>query len=185
MLLAGKRAGKSEHRSRLVCCNHSRRRRQYADWQSTRRVIFMKTDNLQPHFWMLEDIQLRCRLAAEALAQALKIGDEIIDLLESAEEKAFFTVVQHDAAPFSGSVSAMRFIYGRPHRAQLRRNLELKKPSTPGWWPNWEPAGRDVVNSTQRKGVGDEAPVYRRPCELCGQLPASSDALPWREVHLR
>jgi hypothetical protein len=102
------------------------------DWQSTRRVIFMKTDNLQPHFWMLEDIQLRCRLAAEALAQALKIGDEIIDLLESAEEKAFFTVVQHDADTFQRvSLSYALHLRETNIAQQLRRNLELKKPLNP------------------------------------------------------
>ena len=92
----------------------------------------MKTDNLQPHFWMLEDIQLRCRLAAEALAQALKIGDEIIDLLESAEEKAFFTVVQHDADTFQRvSLSYALHLRETNIAQQLRRNLELKKPLNP------------------------------------------------------
>jgi hypothetical protein len=102
------------------------------DWQSTRRVIFMKTDNLQPHFWMLEDIQLRCRLAAETMAQALKIGDEIIDLLDSAEEKAFFTVVQRDADSFRRvSLSYALHLRETNIAQQLRRNLELKKPPNP------------------------------------------------------
>lgn len=46
-------------------------------WFSTRRAIFMKTDNQQPDPWMLEDVQLRCQLAADRWNEALKIGRQI------------------------------------------------------------------------------------------------------------
>lgn len=46
-------------------------------WRSTRHAIFMKIDDDQPHFWMLEDVQLRCQLAAEPLAQAIALGDSL------------------------------------------------------------------------------------------------------------
>jgi hypothetical protein len=46
-------------------------------WESSRRTVFMKTDNLQPDAWMLEDVQLQCRLAAERTGRALEIGAEI------------------------------------------------------------------------------------------------------------
>jgi hypothetical protein len=45
-------------------------------WESSRRTVFMKTDNLQPDAWMLEDVQLQCRLAAERAGCALEIGAE-------------------------------------------------------------------------------------------------------------
>jgi hypothetical protein len=41
-------------------------------WESSRHGIFMKTDNNQPDPWMLEDVQLRCQLAADRWAAALK-----------------------------------------------------------------------------------------------------------------
>jgi hypothetical protein len=41
-------------------------------WESSRHGIFMKTDNSQPDPWMLEDVQLRCQLAADRWATALK-----------------------------------------------------------------------------------------------------------------
>lgn len=47
-------------------------------WESTRRAIFMKTDDKQPHPWMLEDVQLRCALAADKMEQAVKL-EEIIN----------------------------------------------------------------------------------------------------------
>ncbi|MBI4978527.1 MAG: hypothetical protein HZC28_13695 [Spirochaetes bacterium] len=46
-------------------------------WESTRRAIFMKTDNAQPDPWMLEDVELRCRCAAERWTKALELGKKI------------------------------------------------------------------------------------------------------------
>jgi hypothetical protein len=43
-------------------------------WLSTRKAIFMKTDDAQPDPWMLEDVQLRCELAADRWAAALAHG---------------------------------------------------------------------------------------------------------------
>jgi hypothetical protein len=44
-------------------------------WYSSRQSIFMKTDNRQPDPWMLEDVQLRCQLAAERWQTALSRAD--------------------------------------------------------------------------------------------------------------
>lgn len=49
-------------------------------WDSTRHGVFMKTDDLQPHPWMLEDISLRCGLAAEEFKIALDMKKEILAL---------------------------------------------------------------------------------------------------------
>jgi len=46
-------------------------------WDSTRRAIFMKCDDEQPHPWMLEDVQLRCELAAQRMAEALAVGQAV------------------------------------------------------------------------------------------------------------
>ncbi|MCY3020636.1 MAG: hypothetical protein NTW87_16585 [Planctomycetota bacterium] len=45
-------------------------------WFSTRHAIFMKTDDAQPDPWMLEDVQLRCELAAERMGEALEAATE-------------------------------------------------------------------------------------------------------------
>lgn len=47
-------------------------------WDSSRHAIFMKTDDSQPHPWMLEDIQLRCGMCADALEKAVKTADELL-----------------------------------------------------------------------------------------------------------
>jgi hypothetical protein len=46
-------------------------------WESGRRAIFMKTDNLESDSWMLEDVQLRCDLAADRMGKALEVGQSI------------------------------------------------------------------------------------------------------------
>jgi hypothetical protein len=43
-------------------------------WESTRHAIFMKTDNTESDSWMLEDVQLRCDLAAQRMGRALEVG---------------------------------------------------------------------------------------------------------------
>lgn len=44
-------------------------------WMSTRRNTFMVVDtDLEPDPWMLEDIQLRCALAADRMGKALAVG---------------------------------------------------------------------------------------------------------------
>lgn len=48
-------------------------------WESSRRCIFMKTDDLEPDPWLLEDIQLRCCLAADKMTKALEIGRRIMN----------------------------------------------------------------------------------------------------------
>ncbi len=46
-------------------------------WESTRHAIFMKTDNQEADSWMLEDVQLRCDLAAERMSRALALGQRV------------------------------------------------------------------------------------------------------------
>jgi hypothetical protein len=46
-------------------------------WESTRHAIFMKTDNSESDPWMLEDVQLRCQMAADRLTAALEAAQRI------------------------------------------------------------------------------------------------------------
>jgi hypothetical protein len=47
-------------------------------WVSSRHAMFMKCDDLQPDAWMLEDVQLRCQMAAEQWGKALEVGRSIL-----------------------------------------------------------------------------------------------------------
>jgi hypothetical protein len=53
-------------------------------WDSTRHSVFMKVDDRQPQPWMLEDIELRCRLAAGRWAAALAEGSSAAALVPDA-----------------------------------------------------------------------------------------------------
>jgi hypothetical protein len=50
-------------------------------WLSTRDAIFMKVNDQEPHPWMLEDVQLRCELAAARFQAALELGRSILPAL--------------------------------------------------------------------------------------------------------
>jgi len=47
-------------------------------WESSRKCIFMKTDDLEPDPWLLEDIGLRCNLAGGKMKEALEIGQNML-----------------------------------------------------------------------------------------------------------
>ena len=47
-------------------------------WESSRRSIFMKTDDTEPDPWMLEDVQLQCELSAGRAERALVLGSELL-----------------------------------------------------------------------------------------------------------
>jgi hypothetical protein len=51
-------------------------------WLSTRDAIFMKVNNDEPHPWMLEDVQLRCDLAARRFQAALDLGRGLLPRLQ-------------------------------------------------------------------------------------------------------
>jgi hypothetical protein len=102
-------------------------------WRSTRRVIFMQTDDSQSNFWMLEDVQLRCQIAADTMQKALDVGKEIIELVSSVEGKNFFQSIQLDADYFRRvSLSYSLHIRETNIAYQLRRDLSLDKPLNDG-----------------------------------------------------
>ncbi|WP_368497638.1 hypothetical protein [Herbiconiux sp. A18JL235] len=44
-------------------------------WRSSRHAVFMRTDNGEPHPWLLEDVGLRCSQAADRMTDALAVFD--------------------------------------------------------------------------------------------------------------
>jgi len=59
-------------------------------WCSTRRNTFMVVDTAdEPDPWMLEDIQLRCDLAAQRMERALEIGDRALPRVPEALASGF------------------------------------------------------------------------------------------------
>lgn len=58
-------------------------------WEATRHAVFMKVDDRQPHPWMLEDVQVRCELAAARWREAEHLGGHIAGAVPPALRDAF------------------------------------------------------------------------------------------------
>lgn len=72
-------------------------------WESSRHSVFMKTDDCQPHPWMLEDIQLRCAWAAELLEKAAEQGSDALDCLagKGGKEEGYIREAVRDLSCFA------------------------------------------------------------------------------------
>jgi hypothetical protein len=100
-------------------------------WESTRHAKFMKTDPSQPHFWMLEDVQLRCAAAADLMDRATEIGARIIGELASEADRAQFTQIQQDIDTFRRVSRSYALHLRETNIAQmLRQDLEAGRPMT-------------------------------------------------------
>lgn len=101
-------------------------------WESTRHARFMKTDSAQPHFWMLEDVQLRCQLAADILGKAIDLGARIIAELPDSRDKAQFQQIQTDADIFRRVSRSYALHLRETNIAQmLRQDLAAGRAMTP------------------------------------------------------
>jgi hypothetical protein len=69
-------------------------------WKSTRHARFMKMDKTQPHFWMLEDVQLRCQLSADILDRAAGIAARLQNELADANDRLLFQHIENDVDIF-------------------------------------------------------------------------------------
>ncbi|WP_242155579.1 hypothetical protein [Aestuariivivens sediminis] len=59
-------------------------------WQSNRRAGFMRTSETEePHYWMLEDAQLRFEKSAEKIGKALSVANEIKDDVPNGYRESF------------------------------------------------------------------------------------------------
>src|ERR1019366_2177648 len=97
-------------------------------WCSTRHAIFMKTDSSQPDPWMLEDVQLRCQLAADRWEAALARGGQFKDSVP-APLAGDFKKNLTDLAGLRRRALAYAFHLRETNLATvLRKAAELKQP---------------------------------------------------------
>jgi hypothetical protein len=100
-------------------------------WQSTRRAKFMKTDASQPHFWMLEDVQLRCKLATELLDKASALGGDALRRLQTAQDQVMFRSIEHDVDRFRRVTRSYALHIRETNIAfLLRQDLQSGRPMT-------------------------------------------------------
>ncbi len=101
-------------------------------WQATRRAKFMQTGNSQPHFWMLEDVQLRCALAADLLDQASDLAERLVHEMTDVRDAEQFRQIQSDVDVFRHVSRSYALHLRETNVAQLlRQDLEAGRPMSP------------------------------------------------------
>ena len=102
-------------------------------WQATRHARLMKTDSGQPHFWMLEDVELRCNLSADLLDKADDLSKRILDGLLDTSDRAQFAQIQKDVDKFRRVSRSYALHLRETNVAQmLRQDLAAGRPMTDG-----------------------------------------------------
>ncbi len=104
-------------------------------WLSTRDAIFMKVNNDEPNPWMLEDVQLRCEIAARRFQSALEIGRAALGQAPAESAQAEF--LARNLEDLQGFIQrAYAYVYhirASNLAALLRKKLEQGQPLPPRW----------------------------------------------------
>ncbi len=98
-------------------------------WRSTRHSIYMRIEPAAPPDpWMLEDVQLRCELAAKTMEQALETGNKIRDNIPQSLQGRF-DLNQDELAAFRRRAMAYAYHLRETNLAFLMRNaIERGQP---------------------------------------------------------
>ena len=101
-------------------------------WNSTRHARLMViSDDARPDFWMLEDVELRCKVAADLLDRATDLYARLKGELTTAPDKAEFEQIQTGIDLF-GRVSRSYALHLRETNVaqMLRQDLAAGRPMT-------------------------------------------------------
>ena len=101
-------------------------------WTSSRHGLFMKTDNTQPDPWMLEDVQLRCQLAADHWQKALALAEQFKGTLPVAPEGEFARTLTDLAGLRRRALVYALHLRETNLATVLRKAAELKLPLPQG-----------------------------------------------------
>jgi hypothetical protein len=92
----------------------------------------MKTDDRQAPFWMLEDVQLRCQIAAQSFTDAFATGQKILGEISDEKQKAYFEATQKDVGTFRRMSLNYAFHIRETNVAEmLRTNIQSGRPLDP------------------------------------------------------
>jgi hypothetical protein len=99
-------------------------------WNSSRHAMFMKTDDRQPHPDMLEDVQLRCEIAADHIAAAQKLLPRLIEK-STGDDRAMFQRLRGDLDHFRRVAMSYALHLRETQLARiLRDDLAANRPLT-------------------------------------------------------
>jgi hypothetical protein len=98
-------------------------------WNSTRRAKFMKTDDRPDHPDLLEDVQLRCEVAADHFAKGLEISSELEKSVSEDADRKRFAQASKDIDIFMRVARSFALHIRETLVARmLREDLEHKQP---------------------------------------------------------
>jgi hypothetical protein len=98
-------------------------------WNSTRHAMFMKCDNAQPHPDMLEDVQLRCEIAASHMKAALDALPAVIAKLPAGADREMLERLQNDLDHFHRVANSFSLHLRETNVAMLLRgDVEAGRP---------------------------------------------------------
>jgi len=94
-------------------------------WRSSRGSVFMRTTNDPAHPWLLEDVELRCRMAARTMERAVARADQGLEVpaLQLSEAVGFITRATALALHIRATTLADRLRSGGGDRARLIEEL--------------------------------------------------------------
>jgi hypothetical protein len=99
-------------------------------WNSTRHALFMKTDDRSPHPDMLEDVQLRCEIAAEHMAAAQRVLPVLVESTSGAD-RGMFERLSTDLDHFRRVATSYALHLRETQLAKiLREDLDAKRSLT-------------------------------------------------------
>jgi hypothetical protein len=166
-------------------------------WESTRHGRFMKTDNLQPEFWMLEDVQLRCKLAADLLDKASDLSGRLLNELPLPADQAQFRLIQQDVDVWRRVSRSYALHLRETNVAQmLRQDLAAGRPMNGTLVKELgQLLDADVANQKGHGRVNEMRRLYlQSPAEFVDRylipveippgdkVPFSRDLLPWGDT---
>jgi hypothetical protein len=122
----------------------------------------MKTDKLQPHFWMLEDVQLRCKASADLLDKATDRFRRLESELGRSEDRKQFEDIQKDVDVFRRVSRSYELHLRETNIAQmLRQDLAAGRPMNSMLTKELESVlDRDVVNQGNHGRVVEMRRLY-------------------------
>lgn len=101
-------------------------------WRSTRHSIFMRIEPQgPPDPWMLEDVQLRCELAAKSMAQALESGSRIMENIPEKLSGPFKLNLSELSAFHRRALAYAYHLRETNLAAILRKEREQGQPASP------------------------------------------------------
>lgn len=140
-------------------------------WLSSRKAMFMKTDNSTPDPWMLEDVQLRCQLAADRWAAALARGQQFQALVPAPLSADFGKCLSDLAGLRRRAVTYALHLRETNLATVMRKAMEMKVPPPAKSVEELRVALKADLENYRAESDGKDWPEMQQAIELLDKSP--------------